>query len=271
MIEEIRRRARLAVAASAKNLFRVLVSLAGTSLIVHCGGGESGRGTLRVAIAGLPPDTPRSVSVSGPDGFTQILSGHTTLNGLVPGSYQVSASDVPMHGVVWASRVDGSPATVLAGGNSNVWVSYDAVGASGRLQINISGLPSGTAASLVLTGPNGFSENVTASTTIELIPGTYALSANAVSRDGVQYSGTVSGSPVVVSALDTSRLSVRYYSNSAVHCVGQASSCGQFGIASCERQLGCYYQSWSCFGSAQACSSFDSETACRNQLPCRWE
>ena len=51
-------------------------------------------GGLDVTVSGLPFGTGGSISVSGPGGFTRSLTASTSMNGLVPGTYTVSALDV---------------------------------------------------------------------------------------------------------------------------------------------------------------------------------
>jgi len=84
-------------------------------------------GSLTVTVTGLS-GTDASVQLSGPNDFTQTLTATTTLAGLAPGSYTVTATHVamtdPIVGVADTAVVSGSPATVSDKGTSSVEVSY---------------------------------------------------------------------------------------------------------------------------------------------------
>ncbi|HEX6944416.1 MAG TPA: hypothetical protein VF128_15920, partial [Gemmatimonadaceae bacterium] len=71
----------------------------------------------------------------------------------------------------------------------------------GSLAVEISGVPAGTLVAVTVTGPagTGFSRVVTASETLsDLVPGTYTLTANALTRDGVRYSPSPESQTVTV-------------------------------------------------------------------------
>jgi sugar lactone lactonase YvrE len=57
--------------------------------------------------------------------------------------------------------------------------------APGSLQVNIGGLPVGVGADVLITGPNGFTQKITAAQALtNLSPGAYALTANSVRQAG---------------------------------------------------------------------------------------
>lgn len=65
---------------------------------------------------------------------------------------------------------------------------------TGTLQVNISGLPAGVAANVVVSGPDSFSQVLTQTTALnKLISGTYTFTINAVKPDSATFSDT--GSP----------------------------------------------------------------------------
>lgn len=81
----------------------------------------------------------------------------------------------------------------------------------GSMQVSVGGLPSGTNASVTVSGPGGFSQAVTASATLTgLTPGAYTINANNVVLGAVTFGGTVAGSPATVSAGATASASVAY-------------------------------------------------------------
>jgi len=133
-------------------------------------------GKLSVSIAGLPSGTNASVTVSGPGGFNQTITASTTLTGLTPGSYTVAASDVLEEGSRYTGSANPSTVNVVAGQNASASVSYAAV--SGRLVVTVSNLPSSSGASVTVSGPGGFNQTITASTTFDdRQPGTYTITA----------------------------------------------------------------------------------------------
>ena len=83
--------------------------------------------------------------------------------------------------------------------------------AAGTLQISVTGLPSGTAPSLGVTGPGGFTQTLTQAQTLTgLTPGVYSVAANPVSGTAGSYTGIVAGSPATVTAGQTTAVSVAY-------------------------------------------------------------
>jgi hypothetical protein len=100
--------------------------------------GVSG-GTLIINVAGLPPATAAAVHVSGPGGYAQDVTGSTTLNGLVPGAYTVTAQSVTPAATTYNPSPGSQIATVSAGGTASANVSYTAGAASG-FNLRIDGL-----------------------------------------------------------------------------------------------------------------------------------
>ncbi|MEN3275086.1 MAG: hypothetical protein V7631_876 [Massilia sp.] len=110
-------------------------------LLAGCGGGGGNPGTttppsappaattgaLQVVINSLPAGTNGAVRVTGPNNFSQDVSGTQTLNTLAPGSYNVTASNVTVGG---ATTYTPSPPTqgvvVTAGATATATVSYAA-------------------------------------------------------------------------------------------------------------------------------------------------
>ncbi len=91
------------------------------TLLGACGG-DSATGALQVNVAGLPSGTAAAVTVVGPNNFKQVLTESQTISGLVPGSYNVTASPVAN----FTATVSGSPATLSAGETTQVNVTYTA-------------------------------------------------------------------------------------------------------------------------------------------------
>jgi hypothetical protein len=170
-------------------------------------------GTLVVTVSGLPSGVSADVMVEGPNGFRRVLTRTTTLDGLSPGTYTVTARDVATSGGVYRATVQGSPVQVEAGATSGVGVSYqlDPATAPGDLLVEVSGLPSGALASVRVQGPGGFDRSITQTTLFSSLPaGYYTVSAGDVVYSGRTYRATVSGSPVRVGGGTTATVQVSY-------------------------------------------------------------
>lgn len=165
-------------------------------------------GNLQVNVSGLPSGSGEPITISGPSGSFTVGSSQT-LTGLAPGNYTITAANVSKDGSTYAGTVTTSPATVSAGATASVDVSYSAI--TGRLVVNISGLPGGVNANVSVSGPGGFSQNLTASATFDdRQPGTYIIAASDVLENGSRYAGSVNSSPVTVSAGATASVNVGY-------------------------------------------------------------
>jgi len=170
-------------------------------------------GTLVVTVSGLPSGVSADVVVEGPNGFRRALTRTTTLDGLSPGAYTVTARDVATPGGVYRAAVQGSPVQVEAGATSGVGVNYqlDPATAPGDLLVEVNGLPSGALGSVRVQGPGGFDRSITQTTLLSSLPaGYYTVSAGDVVYSGRTYRATVSGSPVRVGGGTTATVQVSY-------------------------------------------------------------
>jgi hypothetical protein len=137
-------------------------------------------GSLEVTINGLPVGTNADVVISGLNGFSQQLTTSSVLSNVTPGDYQLTAKVVKVGGDSYAPTATNQTIAVAAGSNTDVSVTYTKQSVTvGQLAITVTGLPNDVIASSSLTGPNGFSKNVTGSETLDnLQPGTYTLGAS---------------------------------------------------------------------------------------------
>ena len=135
---------------------------------------------LAVNVLGLPTGATASVTVSGPGGFTRVLSATTQIDVLEPGTYTIVAGDVQAAGITYrpAPRTHNVLLTVSATPASTT-VAYGA--GTGVLAVTIAGLPAGVAGSITVTGPGGFSQRLASSTTLnDLESGVYTVAASLV-------------------------------------------------------------------------------------------
>jgi hypothetical protein len=160
------------------------------ALLAACGGSDpSGpsTGSLTLAVTGLPAGTSAAVTVTGPGGYSHLSEGSETLSELTPGAYTIAAGPVSGNGQSYQPAQSVQSVTVEAGATAaTAQVTYGAAGAS--LTVTISGLPPGMAASVTVTGPNGYDYPVTATTTLSgLEAGVYTVAAQSVSSSGTEY------------------------------------------------------------------------------------
>jgi len=170
-------------------------------------------GSLTVTVEGLPAGVDADVRVTGPGGFDESVTATATFAGVEPGTYTVTATGVDDAGDAYGVSVVGSPATVPAGGSAAALVAYAFLDPSsvGALQVTISGLPSGAAPSVAVSGPSGFTASLAASTTLnDLTVGNYVVAASDVTVGDLIYQGVVTGSPALVLGGATTAVSVAY-------------------------------------------------------------
>lgn len=186
---------------------RVLLALA----LAACGGDSAGpdTGALTISVTGLPGGTPANVSVVGPSGYSQAVIGPVTLSDLAPGSYTVTGSSVSAAGEVYAANPASQAVTVSGGSTATSTVVYSP--SSGGLTVDISGLPVGVSAAVEISGPGGYSRQLTAGTTLTgLLAGLYTITAQPVAGGTTQYEGNPATQEATVSPGATGSASVTY-------------------------------------------------------------
>lgn len=134
-------------------------------------------GGIALSVSGLPAGGAAAIQVAGPGGYSLAVASSTTLDGLVPGQYSISASPVTANGSTWLP----APATQAV----DVPASASRVPAAvaygvpiGSLVVTITGLPAGTDAAVTVTGAAGYTAVVSVTDTLEgLVAGTYTVTA----------------------------------------------------------------------------------------------
>ena len=166
-------------------------------------------GALAVAVTGLPGGVAASVVVTSAAGFSATIIAAMTLNDLAPGTYQLAASTVSSGGLAYAPSPASQAVSVVAGQVANASVGYGL--GNGSLAVDISGLPTGAAASVQVTGPAGFAAALTASQVLAgLAPATYQVAAGTVTVGGFNYTPSAATQTVAVPAGGAATASVVY-------------------------------------------------------------
>jgi uncharacterized protein (TIGR03437 family) len=181
----------------------------------------AGSTVVQIFCTGLGPVT--NQPASGSPAPTSVLAKTTTtptvmiggvpaqvqFSGLAPGSvgeYQVNA-------LVPATATTGNavPVTISLGGVSSntVTLAVQAPSGNATLQVQISGLPVGSAASVIVTSSTGFSQTISASQSLQVPPGTYNIVANPVAVGSVTYYAQ-SPTPITLAAGSSTTVQVTY-------------------------------------------------------------
>ena len=162
-------------------------------------------GSLAVTVTGTPGGLNPDVVVTGPNSYNQPISttGTTTLPNLPLGTYTVAGNNVSNSTDTYAPAPASQNKTVsIANPNQLASVTYSV--SSGGLTVTVNGLPGGTNANVTVTGPGGYNQGVTATTTLhKLTPGTYTVTSANVSSGGNTYVGAPASQNIVVSASTT--------------------------------------------------------------------
>lgn len=196
---------------------------AGGLVTVQIGYNPPETGSLAVTILGLPSEVEAGITVSGPS-FPepeQVTAG-ALLSGLTPGPYTVLAGVVETADQIYAPTPPSQTSTVAPNETTHDSISYAPT--RGSLTVTVSGLVSGTEALVTVAGPNGFSQQVSATTVPplgKLVPGVYTVTAASVtSPTGQPYDPTVTPSqPVTIAPGGAATVAVSYSAPAAAKLV----------------------------------------------------
>lgn len=170
-------------------------------------------GSLSITVSGLPAGAQNAITVTGPtgSGYTRGVSTTETLENLVPGLYTVAANTVSLSTGTYTSATPSQQVQVSSGGSASAAVSYAIT--TGSIAVDVTGLPQGTAGSININGPGGFSRQLSEPATISgLMPGTYEVSASSVSEStGHVYSPVPLAQVVSIIASETPRSVTAHY------------------------------------------------------------
>jgi hypothetical protein len=145
-------------------------------------------GAMSLSVSGLPGGVLGNVLVTGP-AYSRVLTGPTELGDMFAGNYTITGNTV----VNGTTTYGGTPFTqTIAVPASltpvNAAVAYSAM--TGQIPVTVSGLPGGSSASILVTGPFAYSHAVTASgvTTLTALPlGDYTVTSDSVAVGPAYY------------------------------------------------------------------------------------
>jgi len=164
---------------------------------------------LTVTINGVPSGANAAVTVTGPSSYTRALTASETLTPLAAGTYAVEASAISSGGYTWTPTPATGSVPLAAGENKTHTVTYAA--STGRLTVTVSGLPTGTSAPITVSGPSGYTQTVTATTTLSgLVPGAYTVASTALTVGSTLFTPSSTSQAVTVSAGVTASRTVTY-------------------------------------------------------------
>jgi hypothetical protein len=170
------------------------------------------KGNLTVTISGLPNGVNANVTVTGANNFSQNLIATNTLTGIAPGTYTIGAQAVVSGQNTYVAQVNPNSVNVTDGGSVGSTVTYtlDNSAGPGALAITVNGILAGGVGNVLVTGPNAFSQVVTASTTLNALPqGTYNVSATNFESNFIGYNANVNQN-VLITGNNTSNAMVTY-------------------------------------------------------------
>lgn len=171
-------------------------------------------GSVEISISGLPTGANGSLVVSGPANYQSTVSSSSTLENLTPGLYTVTAANI-MSGSLFIP----TPATqqvVVSASAIPVAVSVQYTSAGTSLLIQVVGLPSGQAGAVSVSGPNGYSTQVSTTQLLAGIPaGSYTITAAALSSACSVLAASPASQVVSVNPGQATSVTVNYSSGGA--------------------------------------------------------
>ncbi len=190
-----------------KHLLALLAYLVTLLALAACGASGSASTSMKLEIKGLPSGTQAAITVTGPDGFKKTVTATETLEKISAGVYSIQAQNV-VQGDTYFPDKRQQDIVVKAGETVSPNVSYSKQDASkGSLEVTVTGLPAGATASIVVTGPNGFNQQLGSSGVLSnLEPSDYVMTAQAVES----YTPTPATQAMSITAGSNEKLTVTY-------------------------------------------------------------
>jgi len=166
---------------------------------------------LIVTVDGAPASKPADIRVVGPNGFSQTVEVSTTFDGIDPGYYLITASDL-LADQQRFSPTPNSRQVQLVPGLTPTTVQVTYAQTTGNLRFVVNGLPDGVAADVSVSGPAPApSFTVGASRdTVGVTSGPYTVRAKSVTANGASYVPNFASQTITLSAATTAVVTVNY-------------------------------------------------------------
>ncbi len=172
--------------------------------------------SIAVTVNGLPTGTAARIQVTGGGGFSRAITGSTTLTGLANGSYTLTAANVSVSGAVYAASPASQTVSVSKGSTGRATITYALAPTTGTLNVSVS-VPNGAPAAVTVSGPDGFTQAITATTSMPtLAAGSYTIAATQVTSSSIIYTPTPASQVVNVTAGATTSAAVAYATTGVV-------------------------------------------------------
>ena len=140
-------------------------------------------GELELTASGLPAGAELSATVEGPSDYSSDNTGAQTVSGLESGDYTVTFKDVEVD--AWTTYApDPAEVTVTVTADDTPEASTTYARVDGELEVTASDVPDGSDFEATVTGPDGFSEDVTGDESFaDLTPGEYTINYASIDTD----------------------------------------------------------------------------------------
>ncbi len=171
---------------------------------------ESGTLAITTETSG-PEQDPDGYSYSVDAGDAHAIGESATANilGLAAGPHIITLAGVSANCAVGGNNP--RTVTVTPGGTARTTFGVTCAATTGNLTVTIAGLPAGTDAAVTVTGPDGYSQQLTATQTLSgLVRGSYTVTAVDVTSGSTKYTASPATRTISVPAAGTASVTVSY-------------------------------------------------------------
>ncbi|MFN8979288.1 MAG: hypothetical protein ACK5ZZ_12005 [Gemmatimonadaceae bacterium] len=152
-----------------------------------------------VLVSGLPGSANAAIAMVDPSGESYAITTSQRVLPARPGRWRYTASMVTTGTASYQPAPASHDTSVTAGDTLRFAVEYTIT--TGSLALVVTGLPNGVAGAVNVTGPDGFARTATGTVTFtKLVPGSYTVSATAVTASGTTHVPTPATQTVTVIA-----------------------------------------------------------------------
>lgn len=154
---------------------------------------------VEVPVSGLPNGVVPNITLTAPTGDETLITETRRISPAASGRWRLSAGSVTSGGAAYLPTPSARDTTVAAGDTLRLPVQYTIT--TGSIAVIVGGLPGGAPGNVTVTGPGGYTQRVTATSTLTLlVPGSYTVTATSVSAAGTTYLPTPTSQQVLVTA-----------------------------------------------------------------------